>query len=60
MDLNGNKSSDFFEHAMVTACMSLILNLAALPNTIQYNLRKLENQLSDVDETWSVLLLGHY
>ena len=37
MDLNGNKSSDFFEHAMVTACMSLILNLAALPNTIQYN-----------------------
>ena len=24
------------------------------------NPRKLENQYSDVDETWSVLFLGHY
>ena len=37
MDLNGNKSSDFFEHAMVIACMSLIPCCFTEYNTIQYN-----------------------
>ena len=40
MDLNGNKSSDFFEHAMVIASAIVSyrhISLLLLPNTIQYN-----------------------
>ena len=42
MDLNGNKSSDFFELAMVIGRKPLIFNLAAFTeyNTIQYKIKK--------------------
>ena len=47
MDLNGNKSTDFFELAMVIVRKPLIfLILLLLPNTIQYN-RKIESDNGD-------------
>ena len=50
MDLNGNKSTDFFELAMVTVRKPLIfLILLLLPNTIQYNTIQKKKELSLTD-----------